>query len=226
MSKSKPRPQPVRSAFRTEAEQTARRQRAIQKKIDRVDRSHQHKSHKHAMQAGARQYPEPELPGQHLHKPGREDELKLQPMYDAPFYRGSEKLVDRVALITGGDSGIGRAVAVLFAREGADIAIVYLNEHEDAAETKRAVENEGRRCICIAGDVANAAFCRAAVEAAIKEFGKLNILVNNAAFQEHVAKFEDLSEEHFDRTMKTNLYGYFNMAKAAVPRMKNGDAIS
>jgi NAD(P)-dependent dehydrogenase (short-subunit alcohol dehydrogenase family) len=225
MSKSRPRPQPVRSAFRTEAEQTARRQRAIQKKIDRVDRSHQHKGHMHAMQAGARQYPEPELPGQHLRKPGREDELKLQPMYDAPFYRGSEKLVDKVALITGGDSGIGRAVAVLFAREGADIAIVYLNEHEDAAETKRAVENEGRRCICIAGDVANAAFCRGAVEAAIKEFGKLNILVNNAAFQEHVAKFEDLSEEHFDRTMKTNLYGYFNMAKAAVPRMDNGDAI-
>jgi NAD(P)-dependent dehydrogenase (short-subunit alcohol dehydrogenase family) len=225
MSKSKPRAQPVRSAFRTEAEQTARRQRAIQKKIDRVDRSHPHKGRKRAMQAGARRYPEPELPGQHLPKPGREDELELQPMYDAPFYRGSEKLIDKVALITGGDSGIGRAVAVLFAREGADIAIVYLNEHEDAAETKRAVESEGRRCICIAGDVANASFCRAAVEAAIKEFGKLNILVNNAAFQEHVAKFEDLSEEHFDRTMKTNLYGYFNMAKAAVPRMDNGDAI-
>jgi NAD(P)-dependent dehydrogenase (short-subunit alcohol dehydrogenase family) len=224
MSKSKLRPQAVRT-YRTEGGQTAQRQRAIQKKIDRADQEHQNKGRKRAMQAGMRRYPEPDLPGQHLAKPGREDQLKLQPMYDAPFYRGSDKLIDKVALITGGDSGIGRAVAVLFAREGADIAIVYLNEHEDAAETKRAVEKEGRRCISIAGDVANATFCRAAVDTVIKEFGKLNILVNNAAFQEHVAKFEDLSDEHFDRTIKTNLYGYFNMAKAAIPEMENGDAI-
>jgi NAD(P)-dependent dehydrogenase (short-subunit alcohol dehydrogenase family) len=130
-----------------------------------------------------------------------------------------------VALITGGDSGIGRAVGVLFAREGAHIAIAYLDEHEDAAETKRAVEREGRRCIAFSGDVASPLFCRAAVKKTVEEFGRLDILVNNAAFQEHVDKFEDLSEEHFDRTIKTNLYGYFHMAKAAVPVMKKGGSI-
>jgi NAD(P)-dependent dehydrogenase (short-subunit alcohol dehydrogenase family) len=177
------------------------------------------------MQAGARHYPEPKLPGQHLRKPGRETDLKPAPMYEAPDYRGSEKLRDMVALITGGDSGIGRAVAVLFAREGADVAIAYLDEHEDAAETKRAVEKEGRRCIVLSGDVADAAFCRSAVKETVKAFGKLDILVNNAAFQEHVDKFEDLSDEHFDRTVKTNLYGYFYMAKAAAPVMKKGSSI-
>jgi NAD(P)-dependent dehydrogenase (short-subunit alcohol dehydrogenase family) len=212
--------------FRRQAERTVRQERSIQRKIDRVDQ-HKGSSDKKsvAMQAGARVYPEPKFPGQHLRKPGREAELKVAPMYEAPHYRGSEKLRDMVALITGGDSGIGRAVAVLFAREGADVAIAYLNEHDDAAETKRAVEVEGRRCILLPGDVADVAYCRRAVRQTIDEFGKLDILVNNAAFQEHVNKFEDLSEEHFDRTIKTNLYGYFNMAKAAVPRMKNGGSI-
>ena len=130
-----------------------------------------------------------------------------------------------VALITGGDSGIGRAVAVLFAREGADVAIAYLNEHKDAAETKKAVEKEGRRCILLSGDVADAAFCRSAVKKTVDTFGKLDVLVNNAAFQEHVDEFEDLSDEHFDRTIKTNLYGYFYMAKTAVPVMKKGGSI-
>jgi hypothetical protein len=160
-----------------------------------------------------------------LPKPGQEADLKLAPMYDAPHYKGSEKLIDKVALITGADSGIGRAVAVLFAREGADVAVAYLNEHEDAKETKRAIENEGRRCILLSGDVADAKFCRDAVKRTVKELGKLDILVNNAAFQEHVNDFEDLTDEHFDRTLKTNLYGYFYMAKAAVPEMKNGSAI-
>jgi NAD(P)-dependent dehydrogenase (short-subunit alcohol dehydrogenase family) len=114
---------------------------------------------------------------------------------------------------------------VLFAREGADIAVAYLNEHEDAEETKRAVEKEGRRCILLAGDVADSASCRSAVENTVKRLGKLDVLMNNAAFQEHVNKFEDLSDEHFDQTLKTNLYGYFNMAKAAVPHMKSGSAI-
>jgi NAD(P)-dependent dehydrogenase (short-subunit alcohol dehydrogenase family) len=130
-----------------------------------------------------------------------------------------------VALITGGDSGIGRAVAVLFAREGADVAIAYLDEDEDAEETKRAVEREGRRCISLSGDVADAEFCQFAVQTTVKKLGKLDILVNNAAFQEHVARFEDLSDEHFDRTIKTNIYGYFYMAKAAVAAMKNGGSI-
>jgi hypothetical protein len=212
------------SAFARRAEATARSERAIQRGIERSDR-HPPKKNGNAMQAGARRYPAPPFPKQHLAKPGHEADLKLAPMYDAPHYQGSEKLLDKVALITGADSGIGRAIAVLFAREGADVAVAYLNEHEDARETKRAVENEGRRCILLSGDVADAKFCRDAVKRTVKELGQLDILVNNAAFQEHVNDFEELTDEHFDRTIKTNLYGYFYMAKAAVPEMKNGSAI-
>jgi NAD(P)-dependent dehydrogenase (short-subunit alcohol dehydrogenase family) len=211
-------------AFRREAEATARRERAIQRAIERSDR-HPPKKNDKAMQAGARVYPAPPFPKQHLKKPGHEADLDLAPMYDAPHYKGSEKLAGKVALITGADSGIGRAVAVLFAREGADVAVAYLNEHDDAAETKRAVEKEGRRCILLPGDVADADYCRDAVRRTVKEFGALDILVNNAAFQEHVNDFEELTDEHFDRTIKTNLYGYFYMAKAAVPAMKNGSTI-
>jgi NAD(P)-dependent dehydrogenase (short-subunit alcohol dehydrogenase family) len=177
------------------------------------------------MQAGARIYPEPPLPNQHLEKPGHEADLELAPMFDALHYKGSEKLLGKVALITGADSGIGRAVAVLFAREGADVAVSYLDEHDDAEETKRSVEKEGRRCILLSGDVADPEFCKDAVERTVDELGALDILVNNAAFQEHVNSFEELTDEHFDRTLKTNLYGYFYMAKAAVPHMKNGSAI-
>jgi NAD(P)-dependent dehydrogenase (short-subunit alcohol dehydrogenase family) len=178
-----------------------------------------------AMQAGARRYPAPPFPKQHLDKPGLESEQELRPMFDAPHYKGSDKLKGRVALITGGDSGIGRAVAVLFAREGANVAIAYLDEHEDAAETKAAVEKEGGKCITLPGDVADPEFCESAVKRTVDELGRLDVLVNNAAFQEHVDRFEDLSEEHFDRTLKTNLYGYFHMAKAAVPHMQEGSAI-
>jgi NAD(P)-dependent dehydrogenase (short-subunit alcohol dehydrogenase family) len=214
--------------FRKEAEETAKAEQKIQRKIDRSDKAAANKQKKidaGAMQAGGRVYPVPPLPGQHLQKPGHEADLDLQPMYDAPYYKGSEKLLDKVALITGGDSGIGRAVAVLFAREGANVAVAYLNEHEDAKETKRAVESEGRRCILMSGDVADPEFCKDAVEKTVDELGHLDVLVNNAAFQEHVNSFEELSEQHFDRTIKTNLYGYFFMAKAAVPHMKNGSAI-
>jgi hypothetical protein len=187
--------------FREEAEETARQERTIQRAIDSKDKK-QATRKSGAMQAGARIYPVPPLPEQHLGKPGMEADLDLQPMYDAPHYKGSEKLIDKVALVTGGDSGIGRSVAVLFAREGADIAIAYLNEHEDAAETKRAVEQEGRRCILLSGDVANPEFCKQAVAKTVEELGRLDILVNNAAFQEHVNALEDLTEEHFDRTIK------------------------
>jgi NAD(P)-dependent dehydrogenase (short-subunit alcohol dehydrogenase family) len=225
-------PSPGKDRFAREAEETAASERAIQNRVDRADeasgdkkKGDKKKKEPQAMQAGARRYPVPPLPEQHLAKPGLEETLELAPMYDAPHYKGSEKLAGKVALITGGDSGIGRAVAVLYAREGADVAVAYLNEHEDAEETKRAVENEGRRCILISGDVADSEFCREAVARTVTQLGRLDILVNNAAFQEHVGEFQDLTDEHFDRTIKTNLYGYFYMAKAAVPHMKPGSAI-
>jgi NAD(P)-dependent dehydrogenase (short-subunit alcohol dehydrogenase family) len=177
-----------------EAEATAAAERRIQQEVDRRERAAPKPEKKGgAMQAGARRYPEPPLPGQHVDKPGRESDLALAPMFDAPHYKGSDKLKDKVALITGADSGIGRSVAVLFAREGADVAVAYLNEHDDAAKTKAAVEKEGRRCITLSGDVADAAFCAAAVERTICDLGRLDILVNNAAFQEHVGAIEDLT---------------------------------
>jgi NAD(P)-dependent dehydrogenase (short-subunit alcohol dehydrogenase family) len=223
--------QSIRSdRFSQAAEKTAAAERAIQQDIDRKEKAKPYQDNeksekKAAMQAGARIYPEPPLPAQHLKKPGQEADLQLAPMYDAPHYKGSEKLKDKVALITGGDSGIGRAVAALYAREGADVALAYLSEHEDAAQTRRAVEKEGRRCITISGDVADPEFCREAVRRTVGELGQLDVLVNNAAFQEHVQDFLDLTPEHFDRTLKTNLYGYFHMAQAAVPHMKQGAAI-
>jgi NAD(P)-dependent dehydrogenase (short-subunit alcohol dehydrogenase family) len=211
--------------YARKAEHTAEVQRKVQAQVEAADQAGAEKGSKGAMQAGARPYPEPPLPEQHLEKPGQEAKLDPRPMYDAPFYKGSGKLQDCAAIVTGADSGIGRAVAVLFAREGADIAAMYLTEHEDAEETKQAVEREGRRCLLIAGDVAEAGFCREAVKRTVQAFGRLDVLVNNAAFQLHVPRFEDLTEEHFDLTLKTNLYGYFHMAQAAVPHMKPGSAI-
>ena len=212
--------------FAEAAEQTAEAQRDIQAQVDAKERRGVKAAKNNgAMQAGAREYPELPMPKQHLKKPGIEADLDLAPMYDAPHYRGSEKLQDKVAIVTGGDSGIGRSVAVLYAREGADVVVLYLNEHEDAKATARLVEKEGRRCLVMAGDVADPDFCRAAVTRTIDEFGRLDVLVNNAAFQEHVEDFEDLTEQQFDRTLKTNLYGYFHMAKTAVPHMKPGSAI-
>ncbi len=212
--------------FAEAAEKVAEQERAIQRKIDEAEKSKgAGKDSKKPPRTGARDYPAPPFPEQHLKKPGLEADLHLKPMFDAPHYKGSEKLKDKVALITGADSGIGRAVAVLFAREGADVAVAYLNEHEDAAETQKAVEKEGRRCILLAGDVSDPKFCEEAVKATIRELGKIDILVNNAAFQEHVPEFEMLTNEHFDRTLKTNLYGYFYMAKAAVPHLAEGSAI-
>ena len=146
-------------------------------------------------------------------------------MYDAPFYRGSGKLQDKVAIVTGGNSGIGRSVAVLFAREGADVAIVYLVEHEDARVTKASVENEGRRCHLISSDVRDRSFCREAVAQTLREFGRLDVFVNNAAFQFHTSRFEDVTEEQLDYTVKTNLYGYFYMAQACVEHMQSGATI-
>jgi NAD(P)-dependent dehydrogenase (short-subunit alcohol dehydrogenase family) len=170
--------------------------------------------------------PKPPFPKQHQQKPGIEAEVEPRPKYEAPLYRGAAKLEDRVALITGGDSGIGRAVAVLYAREGADVAIVYLpEEQQDAEETRQAVEEEGRQCLLIAGDVTDSSFCRDAVEQTVEEFGRLDILVNNAAFQEHQESIEELTEEQFEHTFRTNIFGYFYMAKAAMEHMKPGAAI-
>ncbi len=162
---------------------------------------------------------------QHHRKPGSEADLDPAPQFLARGYEGSNKLRGQVALITGGDSGIGRAVAVLFAREGAQVAIVYLAEHEDAEDTKRCVEAEGADCLLLPGDVGDSKFCKEAVRRTIERFGKLDILVNNAAFQEHAAKLEDISDERLEETLRTNVHGYFRMARAALPHMKAGAAI-
>ena len=181
---------------------------------------------KRAAKPRVQEEPKSPMPAQHQEKPGIESKIEPRPQYEAPLYRGSGKLQDRVALITGGDSGIGRAVAVLFAREGADVSIVYLAEEQsDAEETRRAVEREGRSALLVAGDVRDSDFCRRAVERTVEEFGKLDVLVNNAAFQQGQKKLEDVTEEQWDRTFRTNIYGYFFMAKAALAHMKEGACI-
>ena len=166
------------------------------------------------------------MPAQHQSKPGIEAKLKPRPRYDAPAYAGSGKLKEKVALITGGDAGIGRAVAVLFAREGADVAFTFLKEEkQDAEETKRAVEAEGRKAYPLSGDVRDPKVCKKLVTQTVDKFGKLDILVNNAAFQQHQETIDDVTEEQWDRTFKTNIYGYFYMTKAALAHMEEGSAI-
>ncbi|HJP94350.1 MAG TPA: SDR family oxidoreductase [Pyrinomonadaceae bacterium] len=170
--------------------------------------------------------PKSPMPPQHQRKPGKEHQLKPRPHYEAPHYAGAGKLKDKVALITGGDSGIGRAVAVLFAREGADVAFTFLKpEKKDAEETARAIEAEGQRALPITGDVRNPKACKKLVEQTVKEFGKLDILVNNAAFQQHKEGLEEVTEEQWDKTFKTNIYAYFYMTKAALPHLEEGSAI-
>ncbi|HEY1772993.1 MAG TPA: SDR family oxidoreductase [Gammaproteobacteria bacterium] len=206
-------------------DKVVKQHRQIQADIDRKDEAREGEEPKqHAVQTGMREYPT-SFPRQHHKKPGHEAKLDPQPMWEAPGYRGSEKLKDKVAIVTGGDSGIGRAVAVLYAREGADVAIVYLNEHEDAEVTKQAVEKEGRKAILISGDVRSKKFCEEAVKRVLAELGAVDILVSNAGFQLHTDKFEDLTEESLDMHMKTNIYGTVFMAQAAVPHMQNGSAI-
>ena len=179
-----------------------------------------------SVQPAERTYPEPPFPKQHQAKPGIEARIEPRPEYQAPAYRGSGKLEGKRALITGGDSGIGRAAAVLFAREGADVAIVFLPvEREDADETRRAVAAEGQRCVLIDGDVRDSAFCEEAVARTVEELGGLDILVNNAAYQQHVDRLEDLDDEQIERTFRTNIFGYFYMARAALPHLERGSTI-
>ena len=211
----------------TSSDDTLKTQRSIQQRQDQADAQQQ----KHgadeggdAVQAGAREQPV-DLPAQHVQKPGREAELELAPRFLAPDYRGSGKLQDFVALITGADSGIGRAVAVLFAREGADVAVAYHSSTEDAEETRRCIEAEGRQCLLLQGDVKSRAWCDSAVAQVIARFGKLDVLVNNAAFQEHAESLEDLDDERIQETLDTNIGGYLRMARAALPHLKEGASI-
>jgi NAD(P)-dependent dehydrogenase (short-subunit alcohol dehydrogenase family) len=175
-------------------------------------------------QEGSR--PENPMPPQDQPRPGLEAEMDPKPQFEAPEYKASGKLKGKAAIITGGDSGIGRSVAVLFAREGADVAIVYLPEEQvDADETARHVEKEGRRCLKIPGDVKSSAFCERAVQKAADEFGRLDILVNNAAYQHHQKGLEDISDEQLEKTFRTNIFGYFYMARAALKHLRKGGAI-
>ncbi|WP_072580753.1 SDR family oxidoreductase [Bacillus weihaiensis] len=166
------------------------------------------------------------MPAQHQDvQPGHEDEMNPKPTFDDSSYTGSGKLKDKVVIITGGDSGIGRAVSVFYAKEGAHVAISYLNEHEDAEETKKQVEALGQKCLLLPGDIGDEAFCNQLVDKTIDTFGKLDILVNNAAEQHPQKGIEDITSEQLERTFKTNIFSFFYLTKAALPHLKQGSAI-
>lgn len=164
-------------------------------------------------------------PPQQQQPPGDESKMQPRPKADDAQYRGSGKLKDKVALITGGDSGIGRAVAIAFAKEGADVALVYLSEHQDAAETKNLVEGQGRKAVSIAGDITDEAFCQRAIQQTVDEFGKLDILINNAAEQHPQDSIEDITKEQLERTFQTNIFSMFYLTKAAIKHLKQGSSI-
>jgi NAD(P)-dependent dehydrogenase (short-subunit alcohol dehydrogenase family) len=207
---------------------TLDQQREIQRQQDQRDASQGRQQgggeSQDAVQAGAREQPA-ELPAQHLEKPGQEKDLALQPRFDAPDYKGSGKLEGFAALITGADSGIGRAVAVLYAREGADVAVAYHSSDDDARRTRECVEAEGRRCLLLKGDVRDDAWCRDAVRRTVETFGRLDVLVNNAAFQEHASSIEEIDDARLHQTLDTNIGGYFRMIRAALPHLKQGASI-
>lgn len=164
-------------------------------------------------------------PQEQDHQPGIESEMKPLPKYEPANYKAAGKLMGKAALITGGDSGIGRAVAVLFAKEGADVVISYLNEHSDAEETKRQVEQEGRKCILIPGDIGEETFCQDLINKTLESLGKLDILINNAAEQHPQDKIEDITADQLERTFRTNIFSMFYLTKAAMPHLKAGSTI-
>jgi NAD(P)-dependent dehydrogenase (short-subunit alcohol dehydrogenase family) len=166
-----------------------------------------------------------QIPAQKQSPPGSESEMRPVPEDQNPDYRGSGKLKDKVALITGGDSGIGRAAAIAFAKEGADIAIVYYNEHDDAEKTKQEVQRQNRRCIIIPGDIGDEEFCKKAVSQTVDELGGLNVLVNNAAEQKFLKGIEEISAQQLMSTFRTNIFSMFHLTKAVLTHMKEGDSI-
>jgi NAD(P)-dependent dehydrogenase (short-subunit alcohol dehydrogenase family) len=166
------------------------------------------------------------FPPQHQdRRPGLQSVMNPQPQSDSPVYLPAGKLAGKVAIISGGDSGIGRAVAIIYAKEGADVAILYLNEEEDAQETKRLIEEKGRRCIAIAGDIGDPMFCKQAVDNTVKQLGRLDIVVNNAAEQHPQDKIEQITPEQLERTFKTNIFGMFYLTQAAMPQLRKGSVI-
>jgi NAD(P)-dependent dehydrogenase (short-subunit alcohol dehydrogenase family) len=211
-------------ASKKKTSDTLATQRSIQRRQDQRDQKAPAPKRCAAVQAGARRQPVA-LPAQHVAKPGREHELELQPRFMAPDYVGSGKLQGFAALITGADSGIGRAVAVLFAREGADVAVAFHSSKADAEATQRCVEAEGRRCVLLQGDVKDSAWCDRAVAQTVAAFGRLDVLVNNAAFQAHAESLEDLGDARVHETLDTNIGGYLRMARAALPHLKPGASI-
>ena len=232
------KPSTPRSADKRSVEEVVAAQQRIQQQQTKNDARDQaakaaqkakgskdEKSRKKTAPGPGHAVPAPPMPAKKLAKPGHEKALDLQPLYLAENYQGSGKLEGKTAVITGGDSGIGRAVAVLFAREGANVAILYLNEHDDAKQTCRLIEDEGRQSLAISGNVQDPQFCEKAVKQVLKQFGALNVLVNNAAFQQHAADIEDLNTERLDETFRTNIFGYFHMVKATIPYLQRGDAI-
>jgi NAD(P)-dependent dehydrogenase (short-subunit alcohol dehydrogenase family) len=200
---------------------------AAQRHADRNDaKSKKKNGSERPQQPAAMKEPAPPYPKQHQSHPGIESEITPRPRYKGVSYKPAGKLEGKAALITGGDSGIGRAVAYLFAREGADIAIVYLREEQaDAEETQRAIGELGRQCMLIPGDVTDSSFCNSAVGKAARHYGHLDILVNNAAYQQHQESLEDISDAQLELTFRTNIFGYFYMARAALPHLPRGGSI-
>jgi NAD(P)-dependent dehydrogenase (short-subunit alcohol dehydrogenase family) len=226
MADRKKRQQPRGDAPRDEERQPSRRARASNGSARAGSTGGRAGTRSQSPEQRVARYEKSPYPKQHQPKPGIEAEMKPRPKYIAPHYKGAGKLEGKAALITGGDSGIGRAVAVLYARERADVAIVYLPEEQrDAEETREAVEAEGKRCVLIPGDVADSQFCERAVEQTVQELGRLDILVNNAAYQQHQESIEEITDEQLEHTFRTNIFGYFYLARAALKHLDEGSAI-